>query len=84
MAPARQSDPTVGVAGFASPASTPLEAIPRGRPFMSLAEPLRFAVLLGSLRRGSYNAAVARALPAARTARGDDRTAGLDWRLRDL
>ena len=26
--------------------------------------PLRFAVLLGSLRRGSYNAAIARALPA--------------------
>jgi chromate reductase len=31
---------------------------------MSAAESLRFVVLLGSLRRGSYNAAVARALPA--------------------
>lgn len=31
---------------------------------MAVAEPLHFAVLLGSLRRGSYNAAVARALPA--------------------
>jgi chromate reductase len=31
---------------------------------MSVAGPLHFVVLLGSLRRGSYNAAVARALPA--------------------
>ena len=31
---------------------------------MSVAGPLRFVVLLGSLRRGSYNGAVARALPA--------------------
>jgi chromate reductase len=31
---------------------------------MSVADPLHFVVLLGSLRRGSYNAAVARALPA--------------------
>ena len=31
---------------------------------MSAVGPLRFVVLLGSLRRGSYNAAVARALPA--------------------
>jgi chromate reductase len=31
---------------------------------MSVAEPLHFVVLLGSLRRDSYNAAVARALPA--------------------
>jgi chromate reductase len=32
--------------------------------FMSGAGPLHFVVLLGSLRRGSFNAAVARALPA--------------------
>ena len=31
---------------------------------MAVAEPLHFVVLLGSLRRGSFNAAVARALPA--------------------
>jgi chromate reductase len=31
---------------------------------MSVAEPLQFVILLGSLRRGSHNAAVARALPA--------------------
>jgi chromate reductase len=31
---------------------------------MAVAEPLHLAVLLGSLRRGSFNAAVARALPA--------------------
>ena len=51
---------------------------------MSVAEPLHFVVLLGSLRRGSFNAAVARALPAPRAGRRDDRTARLDRRLPDL
>jgi len=31
---------------------------------MSTGKPIHFVVLLGSLRRGSYNAAIARALPA--------------------
>jgi chromate reductase len=31
---------------------------------MAVEKPLHFVVLLGSLRRGSYNAAIARALPA--------------------
>ena len=34
------------------------------RPSMSEEEPLDFIVMVGSLRRGSFNAAVARALPA--------------------
>ncbi len=31
---------------------------------MAQETPLRFAVMVGSLRRGSFNAAIARALPA--------------------